>query len=100
MPASIAAWMVAMLSPSSVGPYRSDIPMAPSPSADTRGPEAPSALVFMTLRMRRSHARGNRPSGVTSRLSVAVPMEEREQPLAVALRRLRTPQDPAPDLLV
>ena len=41
-PASSAACSVATLSASSAGPYRSDMPIAPSPMIDTSGPEAPN----------------------------------------------------------
>ena len=37
-----------MLSPSSAGPYRSDIPMQPRPSADTVGPPVPSVRVVIS----------------------------------------------------
>ena len=36
-----------MLSARSASPYRSDIPMHPSPSADTRGPAVPSCRVII-----------------------------------------------------
>ena len=42
MPASSAAWMVAMLSARSAGPYTPDIAMHPNPRTETRGPAAPS----------------------------------------------------------
>ena len=42
MPASSAAWMVAMLSARSAGPYMPDMPMHPSPRAETSGPLVPS----------------------------------------------------------
>src|SRR5574337_1431306 len=42
MPASSAAWMVAMLSARSLAPYISDIPMQPRPMAGTLGPLWPS----------------------------------------------------------
>jgi len=45
-PASIAAWMVATLSASSVAPYIPDIPMQPSPKGNTEGPVAPSFTVL------------------------------------------------------
>src|SRR5436190_20546486 len=45
IPASRAAWIVAMLSARSAGPYRSDMPMHPSPSSDTSGPVRPSLRV-------------------------------------------------------
>src|SRR6266542_82538 len=48
-PASSAAWIVAMLSASSAGPYRSDIPMHPSPIADTSGPFLPSLRTFIDV---------------------------------------------------
>ena len=46
MPASRAAWIVAMLSRRSAGPYMPDIPMQPSPIRDTSGPFAPSMFVI------------------------------------------------------
>ena len=42
MPASSAAWIVAMLSRSSAGPYIPDMPMHPSANGNTAGPAAPS----------------------------------------------------------
>src|SRR6266436_6346291 len=47
MPASIAAWMVAILSASSAGPYTSDMPIQPSPRAETCGPFLPRVREFM-----------------------------------------------------
>src|SRR5690242_5266939 len=44
MPASMAAWMVAMLSASSLGPYMPDIPMQPKASGETCGPASPSVM--------------------------------------------------------
>src|SRR5438270_643880 len=41
MPASSAAWIVAMLSVRSAGPYMPDMPMAPRPIAETTGPLLP-----------------------------------------------------------
>jgi len=42
-----AAWIVAMLSASSAGPYMPDIPIHPRPIADTVGPLDPSWCVFI-----------------------------------------------------
>jgi len=42
IPASSAAWMVAMLSRSSAGPYIPDMPIQPSASGKTEGPAEPS----------------------------------------------------------
>src|SRR5215218_4051778 len=47
MPASSAAWIVAMLSARSAGPYMPDIPMAPRPISETTGPVAPSVRVVI-----------------------------------------------------
>ena len=47
MPASSAAWIVAMLSARSAGPYMSDMPMQPRPMAETLGPCGPRVLFFM-----------------------------------------------------
>src|SRR5580658_3099366 len=51
MPASRAAWMVAMLSDSSLGPYIPDIAMQPSATRETCGPFFPSrtCLISMTF---------------------------------------------------
>src|ERR1035441_3258708 len=61
MPASMAAWMVEMLSASSLGAYMPDMPMQPSARADTGGAPAPSGLVIMSNRLTGS---GKRPDGV------------------------------------
>jgi hypothetical protein len=45
MPASSAAWIVAMLSSRSAGPYIPDIPMQPKPTRDTSGPCSPSLVI-------------------------------------------------------
>src|ERR1700738_3222903 len=42
MPSSSARWMVSIPACSSPGPYACDIPMQPSPSADTSSPRVPS----------------------------------------------------------
>ena len=47
MPAAIAAWMVAMLSARSLGPYMPDMPMQPRPTIETFGPVLPSLRVIM-----------------------------------------------------
>src|SRR5271155_2461967 len=47
IPASSAAWMVAMLSCRSAGPYMPDMPMQPRPIADTTGPWVPSFRFFI-----------------------------------------------------
>src|SRR5213075_3110314 len=49
MPASMAAWMVAMLSARSAGPYMPDMPMQPRPKAETCGPVLPSVVYFMVV---------------------------------------------------
>ena len=48
MPASSAAWIVAMLSARSAGPYMPDMPMQPSPIAETSGPLLPSLRRLIT----------------------------------------------------
>src|SRR5947209_7978520 len=47
MPASSAAWIVAMLSARSAGPYMPDMPMQPRPRAETSGPVDPSLRLTM-----------------------------------------------------
>src|SRR4051794_1332847 len=47
MPASSAAWIVAMLSSRSAAPYEPDIDMAPRLRAETAGPVVPRFLVCM-----------------------------------------------------
>src|ERR1700739_4307488 len=47
MPASSAAWTVAIDSARSAVPYMADMPMRPRPMAETRGPVAPSWRVIM-----------------------------------------------------
>src|SRR3954454_19544392 len=49
MPASSAAWIVAMLSSRSAAPYEPDIDMAPRLRAETAGPVAPRFLVCMVV---------------------------------------------------
>src|SRR5271170_7196399 len=56
IPASSAAWMVAMLSARSAGPYMPDMPMQPRPRAEARGPALPS--------WRCCKATSNRPGSV------------------------------------
>ncbi len=46
MPASSAAWIVAMLSRRSAGPYIPDIPMQPNPIRETSGPLSESLIVI------------------------------------------------------
>src|SRR3954468_20943013 len=53
MPASSAAWIVAMLSARSAGPYMPDMPMQPRPSAETAGPEEPRERVSIRLKANR-----------------------------------------------
>ncbi|MGC3999425.1 MAG: hypothetical protein QM767_19090 [Anaeromyxobacter sp.] len=48
-PASSAAWMVAIDSASSAGPYMPDIPMQPRASGNVRSPEAPSERCGMVV---------------------------------------------------
>src|ERR1043166_3914043 len=47
---SSAAWIVAMLSPSSTGPYIGDIPMQPRVSGKTEGPFVPRFLMSKKAR--------------------------------------------------
>src|ERR1035441_6973612 len=90
MPASMAAWMVEMLSASSLGPYMPDIPMQPSARADTGGPLAPSGLVIMSNRLT---GYGKRPTGreacPTQAATVHKTPAARPPALAALARRLR-----------
>ena len=61
MPASSAAWIVAMLSARSAMPYVPDMPMHPSPRDETTGPVAPSCRLSRmrcTLSIDRLQAEG------------------------------------------
>src|SRR5215510_4026351 len=48
-PASRAAWIVAMLSASSAGPYPPDMPMQPRPTSETGGPLRPRGRVRIVV---------------------------------------------------
>src|SRR5580658_2699493 len=49
MPASSAAWMVAILSGSSLGPYIPDMAMHPRATRETAGPFLPSGMVLISM---------------------------------------------------
>src|SRR3954454_2902926 len=56
MPASSAAWIVRMLSSSSLCPYAPDMPMQPRPRTLTVGPVLPRVVVAIVMSPTMTHA--------------------------------------------
>src|SRR5690242_12468937 len=89
MPASSAAWTVAMLSARSDGPYMPDMPIAPRPRAETVGPVLPRVRVSMggssfvgdraSVRAAAPASRGRRIQGLVVPGSALAPGPRRSQ---------------------